>query len=311
MLLKGMPQLMSINHMAARRLCELLSELWEKFSRETILQFMPQLSSIAILALDYRRAFGDRSLEGDLVDDSAVRSVIVLALKFTEIELRGFLARLSEWRDLACESDDLHEGKSWKESSRSVVFFRLVAKLGEKLHSIFVPTYGIFWEDMKRVLVNFNDSAVIMKGSSNSNLSTKKSKKRKLENVDDGKTAMCHIAKDKVHEDLSLCTMVLECIKNCCMYDSVDFMDEARYESIMPDILSLLPLSEAFDSDEDYLNFVEENLTSCVTSLAISIGKDLSWKPMNHRVLLATRNEKRVVRIASLKVLHKLFVEVI
>lgn len=308
MLLKAIPELMAINHTAANRFCYLLSEFWETLTRDIILQFLPQLSSIAILALDYRRAFGDLSNEADIVDESAVSAVVILSLKFTEIELRGFLARLSEWRDIVNDADSGTGNSDYKLSSRSVVFFRLVAKLGEKLRSIFVPTCGIFWDDMKRILSEFSSTAASLKSSVSSK--TKKNKKRKAEDMDNESLITRELSREKVREDLTKCSMVLECIKNCSVFDSLDFIDETRYESIVPEIMSLLPLSNAFDSEEDYLRFVEQSLGPCVTSLAICVGKDLLWKPMNHRVLMASRDERSVVRLAAIKLLHKLFFEV-
>ena len=45
-------------------------------------------------------------------------------------------------------------------------------------------------------------------------------------------------------------------------------------------------------------------------ALARAVGRDILWKPLNHRVLLVTRDNRKSVRIGAIKTLHKLFVEV-
>ena len=46
-------------------------------------------------------------------------------------------------------------------------------------------------------------------------------------------------------------------------------------------------------------------------ALARAVGRDVLWKPLNHRVLLLMRDSRKSVRIAALKTLHKLFIEVL
>ena len=43
------------------------------------------------------------------------------------------------------------------------------------------------------------------------------------------------------------------------------------------------------------------------------MGKDTLWKPLNHKILLLTRdghNGRKAIRIGAVKILHKLFQEV-
>ena len=51
-------------------------------------------------------------------------------------------------------------------------------------------------------------------------------------------------------------------------------------------------------------------LLNSLIALARAVGRDVLWKPLNHRVLLLTRDSRKIVRIAALKTLHKLFIEV-
>lgn len=78
----------------------------------------------------------------------------------------------------------------------------------------------------------------------------------------------------------------------------------------MPSVVALVPLRSVFSSDDEYLSFAEERLTPCLTALAVAINKDLLWKPLNHKVLMATRDKRKAVRMAAVKTLHQLFSEV-
>jgi hypothetical protein len=79
---------------------------------------------------------------------------------------------------------------------------------------------------------------------------------------------------------------------------------------MMPVVSSLLSLREYFESDEAYTDYALENVLPCVIQLVIAVGKDILWKPLNHKILQMTRNKKKVVRIVALKSLQKLFSEV-
>jgi hypothetical protein len=78
----------------------------------------------------------------------------------------------------------------------------------------------------------------------------------------------------------------------------------------MPELSSLLPLREAYEIDDDYLDFIESSLAPAMSSLALAIHKDIVWKPMNHKILLTCRDPRSCVRVAAVGTLHKIFSEV-
>lgn len=54
----------------------------------------------------------------------------------------------------------------------------------------------------------------------------------------------------------------------------------------------------------------ETYLIPCISSMAAAIANDLLWKPMNHRVLLHTRDPRAHVRYAALRTVQECFVVV-
>jgi hypothetical protein len=79
----------------------------------------------------------------------------------------------------------------------------------------------------------------------------------------------------------------------------------------MPSISSLLSLPAShFKSDESYKDFTLNKVLPCIVQLVISVGKDILWKPLNHKILQMTRHQHKVTRLVALKSLQKLFIEV-
>ena len=114
-------------------------------------------------------------------------------------------------------------------------------------------------------------------------------------------------------KQVQLAQQALEAVRVCCTHDSNDFVDEERYNAMMPAVVGLLPIT-LYDNgdggDDQYSVFVKGSLAPCLVALALSVGKDTLWKPLTHHVLMATRHTRSAVRLAALHTLHTLFVEV-
>lgn len=78
----------------------------------------------------------------------------------------------------------------------------------------------------------------------------------------------------------------------------------------MPQISNVLVLHQAFDNDQEYFEFVSSEVIPAIVQLVIAVGKDVLWKPVNHKILTMTRHSKKVVRKVGLKALQSLFTEV-
>lgn len=91
---------------------------------------------------------------------------------------------------------------------------------------------------------------------------------------------------------------------------SLLFFDQKRYETIYPKILTFIPMWQAFDGDESYFSFARDHLITALCELCLNINRDLLWKPLNHQVLLFTRNASPLVRIVSVDLLRELFEKV-
>lgn len=295
------PSLLGMGHTVGRRFAILLAEIWRSLDRPTVLSHITNLSGLATLLLDYRRVYGDQSEMTDSVNDVIVEAVVELCLKFTEVELKNFLARLSEWRDI-----DLGiEQKEWQKYSRALTYFQLIKLLCSKLRIIFIPAMTPIWPIMTEKLLEYSK---ILLYQPHSNLSSKK-KRRKLDESESEKSdeSQILVSTEAKLEISQTSEKILESIRLCCVYDSIT---DARYELIMPVVVSLLSVRISFESDETFLEYCENFVIPTIAALASSVNKDLLWKPMNRKILMLLRDKKKAVRIAALKTIHGLFSQV-
>jgi predicted transcriptional regulator len=87
-------------------------------------------------------------------------------------------------------------------------------------------------------------------------------------------------------------------------------MLQARYEQMSPAVYTLLPMRHVHKDDGSYISFSQEYVMPCITSLVVAVGKDTLWKPLNHFILMATRDKKKPVRMVALHAIRALFTEV-
>lgn len=238
-LLETTPSILSTGHNAAGRFAELLAEVWMNLDRNTVVAHLHGLSTIATLLMDYRRVHGDQSEEAGEVDDTVADAVVELCLKLTESELKAFLARLSEWRDVDMTSDSTAGEATeteWRQYARAVSFYALIEALSEKLKSLFVPSMAALWTNASELLAEFQEvvaATVASKGkkSTAESSSSSKSKKRSAEEfTEDVQSSSNAVADDKtITEMIALTKKVLSCVRLTCTNDTdATFIDEVR-----------------------------------------------------------------------------------
>jgi U3 small nucleolar RNA-associated protein 10 len=163
--------------------------------------------------------------------------------------------------------------------------------------------FGYIWTDCRDELERISESA---QHRALTHPHIHKHQKHKIQSLASSAT---HVT-SYLAEQVSLCRAILAALTSCFTYDVENFTDKAKFETIMPTVVATLGLRALFEIDHGYLSFVNDSVTPCVTALALCVGRDVLWKPLNHRVLMYTRDKSKTIRLATLKVLHKLFSEV-
>ncbi|KAJ3161658.1 HEAT repeat-containing protein 1 [Geranomyces michiganensis] len=103
----------------------------------------------------------------------------------------------------------------------------------------------------------------------------------------------------------ALWTNIMLSLHKCFLYDNDGMIDADKFDKL------LQPLVGQIDSldprDKRYETNITTYLVPCIGQLAITVGKDSLWKPLNHQILMKTRNEDPAVRLAALRVLQELY----
>ncbi len=283
----------------------ILGDIWKSLDRTTVVSQISLLCTLATLSLDFRTAY-DRCISGefssnyDVIDEQLCNSVVELCLKFTEFELKGFLNQLYEWKDVEIE---LTTTNQYTKHSRCVTYYNLLVTIGNKLRSVATQTLGLFWKRAADTLGNSYKAMVKLVQDSNNSEGKSQAKKRKSS---EALTVITIVD----NELLQLCSKLLQYFRVVCIHDQVSFINDSNFDFAMPNIIQFLSFRDPFESDEKFIHFCENNVINALTALAVSINNDIAWKGMNHKILLLTRDKRKVVRIVAVKALHKLFIEV-
>jgi len=220
-------EVLACGHRVTHRFCLLLTEVWRLMDRPAVVSHLGVLSSLATLLLDYRRVYGDHTEGASEVDDAIGGAIVELCLKLTETELKSFLLRLAEWRDVVFNSDGVDD---WRTRARSVSYYSLVDCLIGKLKTLFIPFMGHLWEHAAEQLKFF--FALVMRrtalksNATGDRASKKKSKKRSLVLVE-GSTCCDPEPSDQLLVEMKvLVSRILSSVTRCCSQDSTGFITD-------------------------------------------------------------------------------------
>lgn len=235
LLLQCAPSVLAYGHNAAARFADLMAEVWQQLDRSAVVGQLTPLSNLATLLLDYRRVFGDQSPAAAEVDAAVSDAVVELCLKLTESELKSFLTKLAEWRDVkfkvkVTSSGEVDSQQEWRRYARAVSYFSLADALMGKLKSLFIPIMGVMWASAIDYLNTFAaQAAKTLKTAETSDLDNLidkrgKSGKRTVEQRELDETSSMQSGLLVELELLS--RYVLSSVRECCVQDDSSFIDE-------------------------------------------------------------------------------------
>eukprot|EP00606_Chrysophyceae_sp_TOSAG23-5_P000486 GSChrysophyteH2.ASY1.ANO1.383.1 assembled CDS len=322
-LTKAVPVQLQVSHSTALRTVRFLGHTWGQLDRSDIIEHTADVELVCAYLLDYRRALGgqgsklETSQSAALVEQAASDAIVGLCLKLTESELRKTLARFAEWRDSKDVLEEEEEVEEEEEAplvpfghcARNVSFYRLLESLGNKLQSLFTPSIVPFWQHSADTLAAADavkaNVAKLRKQMASCGFALASTNGDDSSADEDGGDSDSDVR--EARELLEVIRAILTSVRIACIHDSGGLIDEDRYEAMMPVASGVTAGSAA---DAAYLKFVTDYVAPCLSSLALCVGKDTLWKPLTHKVLMNMRERASVVRLAALKTLHKLFVDV-
>ncbi|KAI7901693.1 uncharacterized protein BX663DRAFT_562160 [Cokeromyces recurvatus] len=154
------------------------------------------------------------------------------------------------------------------EDTRALFFYKLVDALFEKLKSIFTPYFGYLIDDIMMRLERY---------------------KQGEQQVD------------------FLWDYIMSSLRKSFLYDNDNLWNATRFEKIMDPVVDQMLVTEKGTS-VDYLSRMSEFVVPCVGQMAVTVSNDTLWKPLNHKVLLKTREDDPEIRLAALKCIEEFYV---
>ncbi|XP_078440573.1 ARM repeat superfamily protein [Wolffia australiana] len=272
---------------------EMLANMVASMDRSSVASYHEKVFQQCIVGLDLRRQRLEAVKNVDGVEDSAIEAVTALTLKLTESMFRPLFIHLVDWAE-----SDIQERDSAASGIllRKIPFYKLISKLVQQHRSLFVPYFKYLLEGCVRCLTEGEAVQAVS--------SRKKHKKAKLKEVNNG-TKM-FISPELWH----LRSLILFSLYKCFLFDTgnLKFLESSNFQSLLKPIASQLLVDPPTVSSEHYQNLptveeVDESLVCCLGQMAVTVGSDDVWKPLNHEVLMHTRSEKTRARILGLRVI--------
>jgi U3 small nucleolar RNA-associated protein 10 len=109
--------------------------------------------------------------------------------------------------------------------------------------------------------------------------------------------------------ELLLLQRVLAALQSFFYFDSIGFLTKERFERVQKPLANVLSaeLVELLGGRQPFLSFASAHVSPCVCEMSAAAGSDLLWKPLNHSLLLRTRDASAAVRLAALRALYACF----
>ncbi|KAH9622396.1 hypothetical protein KSS87_007579 [Heliosperma pusillum] len=260
---------------------ELLKNFVSNMDKSSVSGYHTNIFDFCMLALDLRSQHL-ASLENiNDVENYVINAMISLSMKMTESMFKPLFIRSIEWVESKMGEDD-------RSISRAVSFYGLVNKLAENHRSLFVPYFKYLLDGSIKYLT----------GGDNKTDETRKKKKAKLQNSEEGKIKT---NKALTVEHWHLRSLVLSSLHKCFLHDarydsgSLKFMDSSKFHQLLKPIVSQLiirpPASLKDHPNVPSTEEVDDVLVSCVGQLAITAGIDAD-KKRNGATPVASANAK-------------------
>ena len=100
------PILLEQGHTVACAYIKALVSYYNTLDRNEMINKLNDICAIIVLTMDYRRVYGENTLESYQVEIYIIDVLLEVSVKLTETELRALLARLGEWKDVRIDDED-------------------------------------------------------------------------------------------------------------------------------------------------------------------------------------------------------------
>lgn len=275
---------------------EMLAVVSAKMDRPSVVTYHAKIFETCLISLDLRRQHPESIKNMGKVETSVINALVALVMKLSEATFKPLFVRSLDWAESEVESDGSSSGRNIQ---RNISFYNFIDNLTGKLRSVFVPYFQYLMDGCVHHLTGGQDQEANVREKH-------KRKKSKLTE----KVVGIETKQALTESEWNLRMLVISSLHKCFLYDSVGFLDAAKFQILLKPIVSQLVVDppKTVDQLEDVpsIQQVDDILVSCLGQMALTAGTDLLWKPLNHEVLMQTRSEKVRARILGLRVVKYL-----
>ncbi|GAB4814939.1 hypothetical protein N2152v2_001985 [Parachlorella kessleri] len=244
----------------------------------------------------------------DEVEGASVAAFVALTLKLSESQFKPLFLRLLDWAGSAPAPQG-----AGGHAARGVALAAVVNALAERLRSVFVPYFRHLLDLFLGYLADGSAAAP----------ATKKQKKKKKQRTEAAGEADTTADPVQAEDGWRLRFQVVRALHRCFLYDTVKFLDEPRFERVLPPLVAQLALAPppaaaaaleavagrdpgpeaGMDLGEaaPELDVMGRALVGCLAQLGVTAGSDALWKRLNHEVLMSSRSLEPRTRLLALE----------
>ncbi|KAF1775669.1 U3 small nucleolar RNA-associated protein 10 [Phytophthora cactorum] len=286
------------------RLFSVVGTVVTDLDSSAIRKHLPSFARFFVTALDARRVHASKLQDLEEVEEEVLECLVQFILKLSEKQLKPLFLKLAEWAQTRVGSS----GKNG-DISRRISFSKLLVKLSERLRGIFVPYYAHVLEfltsalrESRKVLMHKPPQSSEDSDSDDDDFFTNEdeppAKKAKL-----GASSMVD-AKTERERNTLLLTTVVRALDGCFVHDNDGFIEKDRFDVVLTPLVDVL---DVLQYDASMREFVLETVAPCLANLAWAAKSDLLWKPLHYAVLMKSRGDNALVRLAALVTVDKCY----
>ncbi|CAG5048433.1 unnamed protein product [Parnassius apollo] len=242
-----------------------MSVLADCFANVTTADFtalQQDLTAFFLSALQLRSDAVDKNIDVNIIDraeDKVVNALVCLVLKLSETNFRPFYFKIYDW---AIRTNI--EGHK----DRTITFYRLSSAIADKLKGLFVLFAGHFIKNSAELLDACNNS--------------------KSEDLYFDSEEKC----------ISLVNYIMKTLHVVFLYDSQNFLNKDRFETLMQPVVD--QLENTVGGISCLKTRATELIIPCIAQFAVATADDSLWKLLNYQILLKTRHNDAEIRLIAL-----------
>ncbi|TDH67967.1 hypothetical protein CCR75_005413 [Bremia lactucae] len=286
------------------RLFAVVGTVVSNLGSSSVRKHLPSFARFFVTTLDARRVHLSKLEDLEEVEEVMLNCFVQFILKLSEKQLKPLFFKLVEWVQARIKSSD-----KLGDISRRISFFKLVVKLSERLRGIFVPYYAHILE-LLTLALRESCKSVMQKPprsfennesedddffTSNDEPAAKRAKTRSISAADMEAERNCNVL---------LLTTAVRALDGCFVHDNDGFTEKDRFDMVLAPLVDVL---DVLKYDATMREFVLETVAPCLANLAWAAKSDILWKPLHYAVLMKSRGECALVRLAALVTVEKCY----